>query len=116
MDQFKKLSVWQKSMDLVTNVYECTKEFPDTEKFRLLTQICGAAVSIPSNIAEGAGRNSNKEFNLFLGYSLGSAFELDTQLTVAKNLGYINKSQYEQIEKELYYVQGMLIKLKKSLN
>ena len=79
MNNFKELRVWQLSIDLVTKVYSYSKDFPDFEKFRLLQQVCGLAVSIPSNISEGAGRNSKKEFNLFLGYALGSSFELETQ-------------------------------------
>lgn len=115
MHKFKELKVWQRSIELVTAVYDASKDFPDFEKFRLLSQVCGAAVSIPSNIAEGAGRGSNKQFDQFLGYSLGSSFELETQCVVAKNLGYISSDKYEELSNELYQIQGMLIKLKQSL-
>jgi four helix bundle protein len=86
MNQYKKLIVWQKSIDLVVKVYEKTNNFPDKEKFGLTTQINRCAVSIASNIAEGAGRNSEKEFNNFLGITLGSSCELETQLIIANKL------------------------------
>ena len=82
----KDMEVWKKSIGLVTKVYELTKIFPEDEKFGLVSQIRRAAVSIPSNIAEGAARNSDKEIQRFLDISLGSIAELETQLIIAENL------------------------------
>lgn len=115
MHNFRELNVWRKSVDLVTKVYQYTVDFPDYEKFRLLQQVCGASVSIPSNIAEGAGRGTNKDFSNFLNYSLGSSFELETQWIVAKNLGYIDEKQFSVIVTELNEIQAMIIKLKRKL-
>jgi len=85
MHNFKDLRVWQKSIELTTDIYKLLASFPTDEKFGLISQLKRAAVSVPSNIAEGAGRNSNKEFNHFLSISLGSLFELKTQLIISKN-------------------------------
>ncbi len=115
MHNFRELNVWKKSVELVTRVYQHSIDFPDFEKFRLLQQVCGASVSIPSNIAEGAGRGTNKDFSNFLNYSLGSSFELETQWIVAKNLGYINENQFSDIVNELNEIQAMIIKLKQKL-
>ena len=82
---------WQKAMDLVTEIYRLTKKFPKEEIFGLTGQLRRAAVSIPSNIAEGQGRSSKGEFRIFLGNSLGSLSEIETQIMIAKNLGYIGE-------------------------
>ena len=89
----KELDVWKKSMDLVESVYEISKTFPDSEKFGLTSQIRRAAVSIPSNIAEGAGRKSDKEFIQFLHIALGSLNEVDTQYLIAVRLKYIKNNK-----------------------
>jgi four helix bundle protein len=75
-----------------------------------------SAVSIPSNIAEGAGRNGKKEFDNFLGIALGSSFELDTQIIISNRLDYINDGDFQQLESELEHLQNMIVKLKISLN
>lgn len=93
-----------------------TESFPRKEQFGLVSQINRCSVSIPSNIAEGAGRNSKKEFNNFLAISLGSAFELETQLIIATNLNYINQIDQTQLIIKLNRVQNMLYGLKKSLS
>ncbi|MFD1294271.1 four helix bundle protein [Lutibacter holmesii] len=89
----KELDVWKKSMDLVEQVYTISYLFPDTEKFGLTSQIRRAAVSVPSNIAEGAGRKGDKEFIQFLHIALGSLSELDTQYLIAVRLGFIEKNE-----------------------
>ncbi|MEP6260324.1 MAG: four helix bundle protein [Gillisia sp.] len=92
----KELDVWKKAMDLVEEIYRISKEFPDHEKYGLTNQIRRAAVSIPSNIAEGSGRKSDKELLQFLSVALGSLAEAETQLLIAVRLGYkfdINLSQ-----------------------
>lgn len=89
---YKKLVVWQRSMELVKVVYELMKSFPRNEHFRLCDQLSRAVISIPSNIAEGNGRGSKKEFAHFLSVARGSLYETMTQLEIAANLGYIRDS------------------------
>lgn len=115
MHRYKKLQVWQKSIDLAVEIYGLTEKLPKQEQFGLVNQINRAVISISSNIAEGAGRNTNKEFNNFLGYSLGSSFELDTQLTISNRLNYIDDSSFEKVMEELIVIHNMLVKLKQSL-
>ena len=86
MHKYKELKLWQKSIGLVTSVYLLTRSFPQFENFGLVSQINRSAVSIPSNIAEGAGRNSDKEFIHFLSIAQASSYELETQLIISKNL------------------------------
>jgi four helix bundle protein len=90
---YKDLVAWQKAMDLVTATYRATAGFPKDELFGLTSQLRRAAVSIPSNIAEGQGRLSEKEFRYFLGQARGSLMEVETQLQIAENLGYLQKEQ-----------------------
>lgn len=109
----KDMEVWKKSIELVTKVYEITKTFPEDEKFGLVSQIRRASVSIPSNIAEGAARNSDKEMLRFLDISLGSIAELETQLIIAENLKYIkNLNIYEDIR----VITALIAGLKKYIN
>jgi four helix bundle protein len=115
MNRFKELKVWQKSIDIVVDVYRLTANFPQNERFGLTSQIQRASVSIPSNIAEGAGRNSKKEFNQFLGIANGSSFEIETQLTVAYKLGYISEENLNSITPKINEVQNMIFKLQKTL-
>lgn len=86
----KDLDVWKNSMDLVTDVYKLTKEFPAEERYGLSQQLRRSAVSIPSNIAEGAGRKHKKEFIHFLSIALGSLAECETQILIANKLNYMN--------------------------
>ena len=116
MHRYKELKVWQKAIDLAVEVYRITEKLPREERFGLVTQINRCVVSIPSNIAEGAGRNTNKDFDHFLGISLGSSFELDTQLVISNRLGYVVSDDFEKIEVELEHIQNMIVKLKQSLN
>ena len=87
---YKELTVWQKSMQLVTDVYILIKTLPREELYGLSDQIKRSAISIPSNIAEGSGRNTSKELIQFLYIALGSTNELETQLLIGKNIGYFN--------------------------
>ncbi|NQU52513.1 MAG: four helix bundle protein [Bacteroidetes bacterium] len=116
MNNFRELNVWQKAMNLVTQIYKSTKYFPKEEQFGLTNQIRRCAVSIPSNIAEGAGRDSSKDFNRFLSIALGSSFELETQLIISKELEYISIESSNSIENELIEIQKMIRGLQKSLN
>jgi len=88
MRPHEKLQTWIESVDLVLNIYKATEKFPKEEKFGLTTQIRRAAVSIPTNIAEGAAQNSSKEFAHFVSIAQGSASELETELIIAYRLGY----------------------------
>ena len=109
----KDLDVWKKSMDLVEGVYRLTKSFPDAEKYGLTNQIRRCVVSISSNIAEGAGRNSKKEFKQFLYISLGSISELETQLIISTELNY---QKDNSLLDELNEIRKMLFGLIKSIN
>ena len=91
MRNFKQLKIWQKGFQVAVNCYKLTSAFPSQEKFGLTSQLNRAGVSIPSNIAEGSSRNSDKDYNRFIEISLGSAFELETQLLIAKELNYGNQ-------------------------
>jgi len=102
------LKVWQKSIKLVTDIYKLTRDFPKSELYGLTNQIRRSAISIPSNIAEGSGRKSKKEYLQFLHISLGSIAELDTQLIIASNLGYLSN---KDIRKDLLTIKKMLIGL-----
>lgn len=94
---YKDLIVWQKSMDLVEMIYQVTKSFPKDEQYGLTNQLRRAAVSIPSNIAEGQARNSTAEFKNFLSIARGSLAEVDTQLLIAERLGYIQPEKLREI-------------------
>jgi four helix bundle protein len=116
MHKFKELNVWQKSVDLAVEVYSLTKKFPAVERFGLVTQLNRSAVSIPSNIAEGAGRNSNNEFNHFLGITIGSSYELETQLIISEKLNFVGNEELNILLKKVNDVQNMAYGLKSSLH
>ena len=90
---YRDLVVWQKAMGLVYLVYEVTQSFPKHELYGLVSQMRRAAVSIPSNVAEGKGRSSDRDFSLFLQHSRGSLLELETQILIAEHLGYVDAIQ-----------------------
>lgn len=114
MNSHSDLRVWQESMNLVEDIYRLTLLFPKDELFGLTSQIRRSVVSIPSNIAEGAGRSGEKEWTRFLYIALGSLSELDTQYQIAVRLKYID-SQIE-IESRIRFIRIMLAKLIDSLN
>ena len=111
----KDLEVWKKSMDLVSNIYKITESFPNKELYGLTNQIRRAAVSIPSNIAEGAARNSKKEFIQFLYIALGSLSELETQIIIANRLEYLNNldTSLEDLKFVQKLINGLIYYLKK---
>lgn len=115
MNYFKELKVWQKAIELVTSTYLKTQAFPKEELYGLTSQIRRCAVSIPSNIAEGCGRKTEKDFSNFLGMALGSAFEFETQLIISKNLSFIQQEDFSVLESEIQHIQNMIIKLQKSI-
>ena len=90
MHNFRELNIWKESMNLVKEIYEVTRQLPESEKFGLVSQINRCVVSIPSNIAEGSGRTSSKDFARFLSISLSSSYELETQLILVKDLFDMN--------------------------
>ncbi len=112
---FKELQVWQKAMDLVVFTYQLTGYFPKEEKFGLISQVQRCAVSIPSNIAEGSGRVSDKEFQHFISIAMGSSFELETQVILASRFKYINEEQLTAFEEMVRPVQKMSFGLYNSL-
>jgi four helix bundle protein len=103
----RELKIWQKAMDLTVNIYKVTSEFPKTELYGITSQIRRCAVSVPSNIAEGAGRNTDSEFNHFLGIANGSSFELMTQIELAKRLDLIDEKTSEKLLNEIDEIQKM---------
>ena len=115
MHKYKNLKVWQKSVSLATNIYELTKAFPQEERFGITSQIRRAVVSISSNIAEGAGRASRKEFAQFLSIAYGSCYELDTQLLISNNIGFLSDEELKNIEDLTNEIQKMIYKLRDSL-
>jgi four helix bundle protein len=117
MNNLKELKIWNKAIDLTVDVYKATSSFPSDERFGLISQSRRSAVSIPSNIAEGAGRNSKKEFSNFLGIANGSSYELQTQLVIANKLSLLSDDllndllkQIDELQKMNYAFQQMLSK------
>lgn len=108
----KKLKVWQKSMNLAHEIYNVTYTFPEYEKFSLTSQLRRCAVSIPSNIAEGYGRGSQKEILRFLSIARGSLVELDTQLEISLKLDYFNKIKFEDLNKTIDEISRMITGLR----
>ena len=111
MGPHKNLLVWKKSMELTSEIYKVTRSFPREELFGLVSQMRRCVVSIPSNIAEGYGRSSNAEIVHFLHNSLGSSNELDTQLIISFNEGFLSAEDYERINSINEEVNKMLISL-----
>jgi len=115
MHNFKELKVWKAGIQLSKSIFILTKTFPTDERFGLISQMNRAVVSIPSNIAEGCGRKSDKELHQFLNISLGSAFELETQLIIAREFEYINDETLNTICNLVSEIQKMIYGLQKSL-
>lgn len=110
----RKLEVWQKGVNFATEIYQVTNEFPSNEQYGLISQMRRAAVSIPSNLAEGATRET-AEFIQFARIAIGSVSELDTHLEIAHRLGYLPDNTYYHLDQELTQIDRMLIGLRKSL-
>ncbi|MDX1940092.1 MAG: four helix bundle protein [Saprospiraceae bacterium] len=115
MHNFRNLDIWKDSMELTTKIYKLTTVFPSDERFNLTSQIRRCAVSIPSNIAEGAGRNTNADFNQFLGIATASSYELETQLLIAQRLGFIEIVPLEEVITELHSIQKRIYNFKQSI-
>lgn len=115
MHNFRELKIWKGSVDLALDVYNLTNSFPKKEEFILTNQIKRSVVSISSNIAEGSGKSGKKDFLRYLDIARGSAFELESQLHVANELGYINKDELNTTEKKVKDIQKMINGFKKHL-
>ncbi len=109
MKNFKKLMVWQKGVQFAVKTFKLVSEFPKEEKYSLTSQMTGAAVSIPSNIAEGSSRTSTKEYSRFLEISLGSSFELETQLIIAEAVNFGCPERRKELLGDLDEEQRMLM-------
>lgn len=106
---YRELLIWQKSIQVVTNIYKLTRDFPKEELFGITSKMRRCAISIPSNIAEGFGRNSQGDFKRFLNISLGSTYELQTQIEISQNLEYLNTENYK-------YLMESCVELEKMMN
>ena len=111
MGPHKNLRVWQLSMKFVSDIYLVTSHYPDTEKFGLVNQMRRAAVSIPSNIAEGYGRSSVSDLLHFMYFALGSSNEIDTQILISKDLGFINEEEFYSLDTQISDINKMLSSL-----
>ncbi len=115
MNNYQDLKVWQKAMNLVENIYQVINTFPNEEKFGLVSQMKRSSISIPSNIAEGAGRNHQKEFRNFLSIANGSTSELETQIILASKLNFINDNETEKLVSQCVEIRKMNYALQRSL-
>ena len=116
MKTHKDLDVWKNSIELVTEIYNITRDFPKDEIYGLTSQIKRSSVSVPSNIAEGAARKNEKEFIYFLFISRGSLAELETQITIALNLKYLKQSVFDAVSSKIIIVRKQLSGLINHLN
>ncbi|PTX59501.1 four helix bundle protein [Kordia periserrulae] len=113
MRDFRKLDVWNSAIELVTDIYKILELFPNKEKFGLSSQLSRAVVSIPSNIAEGCAKDSQKDFIRFLKISLGSSFEVETQIIIGMKLGYIEDRSGQELIDKLQILQKRINALSK---
>lgn len=115
MHNFRKLVIWQKAIDLVTDIYILTRKYPQHEVFGLSSQTQRAAISIPLNIAEGSSKSSNKDFSRFLEMAVGPSYELESAIIIAHNLKYIDTELMNEKVSKLAELQIMLLSFKNSL-
>ena len=115
MRDFKKYDIWQLSHELTLEVYKITSTFPKEELFGVSSQLRRATSSIPTNISEGCGRNSDKEFNQFLNIALGSALETEYLFILSKDLNYLNQEQFQDLELKINNIKSKIYKLKQKL-
>ena len=116
MHNIGKLKIWNASIDLCVEVYEAVANMPNDERYGLSSQIKRSAVSIPSHLAEGAGRDSSPQFNQFLNIAFGSSYELQTQLIISERLNFISKEVNEPILSKLDEIQKMIYVFKENVN
>jgi len=115
MHNFKELKIWQNARSFVKDVYIATSNFPQEERFGLISQMRRSAISIPSNIAEGSGRNTEKDFSHFLNIALGSAYELQTQIFLSYDLELLKEEKMNALNSSLEEIQKMIYGLIKSI-
>ena len=113
---FRKLTIWKEGIQLAKETYATTKIFPKSELYGLSNQIQRCAVSIPSNIAEGTAKGTDKHFLQYLETALGSAFEWETQLIISFEIGYISEETYKHLESKIQSIQGMITRFMESLS
>jgi len=116
MHNFKELVIWKKARELAKEIYLLCDGFPKTEMYGMSSQMKRAVISIPSNIAEGAGRTTDMEFCRFLDIATGSAFELETQLYLACDFGFISELSLQEIIPKIESLEKMIYTLKKTMN
>jgi len=116
MKTYRDLQVWQKSMSLVTEIYKISKAFPRDEAYGLTSQMRRCAISIPSNMAEGYGRNSINEYLYFLRIATGSLYELQTQMEISMNLYYLNRDEFDKLYELSREIERMLSSLIRKLS
>lgn len=112
MHNFRELNIWRDALELASEIFSLTKKFPAEERYGLISQINRSAVSVPSNIAEGSSRKSNKDFYRFLEIALGSCFELETQLIIAEKCRYITDTECQQGIDKVQRLQKMIFSFK----
>jgi len=115
MHNYRELKIWQRSMDFVVKVYEISANFPKEERYGLTSQLRSCAVSVPSNISEGAGRGTNKQFKRFLEFSMGSINEAQTQIELAHRIKYIQQEVYNILIDEALQIYKMILSFYNSL-
>ena len=115
MHNYKKLHIWQEGIKLARKIYEVTSTFPANEKYGIVSQMTRAAVSIPSNIAEGAGRSGSKEFVNFLSIAIGSIFELHTQIAICEQIGYLDAETVRELEEQTFTLQQQIAAYKQRI-
>jgi len=113
---YKDLKIWQKAIKLTIQIYKTIKKFPESEIYNLNIQIKKAVISIPSNIAEGYGRNSSKDYLRFLKIAMGSLFELQTQILISKELEYIDPNEYCELEGNMKEIERMTSSMIRKIN
>ncbi|GMQ86506.1 MAG: four helix bundle protein [Acidimicrobiia bacterium] len=111
MRNFRKLLVWQRAHNLVLEIYRATSSFPSNERFSLIAQMRRSATSIPSKIAEGAGHGGGPDYARFLRIAAGSVSELDYQLLLSRDLGYVSEGQHDDLSEEVVAIRRMLASL-----
>lgn len=116
MHRYKDFKFWQQSRMFCKEIYLVTSSFPDEEKFGLVSQLRRAVVSVASNIAEGASRKSNKDFSRFLTIALGSCYEIETQLLISNDLGFISETDLNRLQGSLLSIIKMMSKFNSTLN
>ena len=108
MHNYKQLEIWKLSRNFCVPIYKLTATFPESEKFGLISQLRRACISVPSNIAEGSGRNSDKDFIKFLQYAVGSCREIDTQLLISCDLNFVTEQDIQPLTTELQRIMSMI--------